>query len=119
MISRPADHQTDSGHHAGSVWQSEIDAPLIDSETAALIRAWMCPLIDDADSWSGLARCLAARGYALAIRSGRLVLLQRDTGTVLCSLRFMGTSLRELSKRFGRPMVRPVPGATASGDILT
>jgi hypothetical protein len=96
-----------------------IDTPAIDSESAALFRAWVCPLLARAESWSGLAATLAARGYGLAIRDGRLVLIRHDSGECLCSLRFLGTSLRELAGRLGRPMVRPLPGGSGSGEFMT
>ena len=44
-----------------------------DCETAALIRAVLCPLFDTATSWKALSDGLGARGYGLAIRDGRLV----------------------------------------------
>lgn len=96
-----------------------FDTPDMDSESAALYRAWLCPLLERADSWSGLTATLNAKGYGLAIRQGRLVLVRRDTGEALCSLRFLGTSLRELADRLGRPMVRAVPGGVASGELMT
>jgi hypothetical protein len=96
-----------------------IDAPAIDSESAALFRAWACPLLARAESWAGLAASFEARGYGLAIRDGRLVLIRRAGGECLCSLRFLGSSLRELAARLGRPMVRPLPGGGSSGELLT
>lgn len=100
---------------------ARFDTPDIDSESAALYRAWICPLLDRAESWVELADTLRSKGYALAIRQGRLVLVRCDCDCdePLCSLRFLGTSLRELVARLGRPMVRALPGGAAAGDFVT
>lgn len=104
-------------HPAGAEPDS-FDTPAIDSETAALIRAWACPLVARAESWADLITRLGSRGYALAIRNGRLVLVRSDDGSALCSLRFLGTSLRDLAARLGRPMVKALPGSAGSGEFL-
>lgn len=96
-----------------------LDTPDMDSESAALFRAWLCPLLERAETWAGLAATLETKGYGLAIRHGRLVLVRRETGEALCSLRFLGTSLRELAGRLGRPMVRALPGGLAAGELMT
>ena len=98
---------------------ARFDSPDMDSESAALFRAWLCPLLERAESWVDLSERLRAKGYGLAIRRGRLVLVRCDCGEPLCSLRFLGTSLRELAGRFGRPMVRALPGAQAAGELMT
>ncbi|GHG99954.1 hypothetical protein GCM10010961_36210 [Pseudodonghicola xiamenensis] len=85
------------------------DHPAIDSESAALLRGWLQPLIADSPSWPALEQALAAHGYGLAFRNGRLCLMRDDV--CLCSMRFVGVGLRDLAPRLGRPTVRPQPGA--------
>ena len=96
---------------------NDPDSPPIDSESAALLRCWVQPLIARATSWDALERALALHGYALAFRRGRLCLTRGQDGACICSMRYLGTSLRELSARLGRPAVRPLPGQPAAGVL--
>lgn len=80
-------------------------APRIESETLALLRSFLGPIIERAQSWSELRDMLAARGYGLAFREGRMVILA-DAGTVVCTGRCLGAPLRALSARLGRPAIR-------------
>lgn len=90
-----------------------------DCETAALLRASVGPFFERAQSWAALSADLNAHGYGLAIREGKLVLTDRTSGHRICTVRYLGSSLRELAARLGRPCVvarRDRPGA---GDLLT
>lgn len=98
---------------------SDPDSPPIDSESAALLRCWLQPLIARATSWEALERALALHGYALAFRRGRLCLTLGSDGPCICSMRYLGSSLKELSLRLGRPAVRPLPGRPAAGLLCT
>ncbi len=93
------------------------DSPPIDSESAILLRCWLQPLIDGASSWDELSDTLEKHGYALAFCEGRLCLTRGPGGACLCSMRYLGTGLRELSARLGRPAVRPLPGQSAAGVL--
>jgi len=95
-----------------------LDAPPVDSETAALFRAALCPLISQSVSWPALMDILRDKGYGLAFRGGRLFLTNLSTGTRVCSLRFLGMPLRDLVARLGRPNVRALPGHQADGELL-
>ena len=90
----------------------------MDSETAALFRASLCPLIRQSVSWPGLMDTLRAKGFGLAFRDGRLFLTNSVTGTRVCTLRFLGMPLRDLVARLGRPIVRALPGQRADGELL-
>ena len=105
MVSHPP-HAADSG-----------DSPPLDCETAALFRSVLCPVFDAAASWGDLIHRLAGKGYGLAIRDGRLVLLDMSTGARVCTARYLGTNLRELSARLGRPVIQARRDAPASGDF--
>jgi len=103
-------------------WQSggagNPDTPEVDSETAALFRAVLRPLIVQANSWSNLLDTLGAKGYGLTFRGGRLFLTSQATGRRVCSLRFLGLPLVDLVARLGRPIVRALPGQHADGELL-
>lgn len=102
-------------------WQDatkgNLDVAPIDSETAALFRAVLRPLIVQAVSWPGLLDALAAKGYGLAFREGRLFLTSQATGRRVCSLRFLGTPLGDLVARLGRPIVRALPGEGGDAEL--
>ncbi len=105
-----------------NVSQTPVFSPPVsesyDCETAALVRACLCPLFDGATSWKVLAEGLATRGYGLAIRDGRLVVKEAASGRRICSVRYLGTNLRELSGRLGRPMVLARRDRAAAGEFL-
>lgn len=104
-------------------WQTagasgNLDAPPVDSETAALFRSVLCPLIRQSASWPGLMDRLRAKGYGLTFRGGRLFLTNHTTGARVCSLRFLGMPLADLVARLDRPIVRALPGRQADGELL-
>jgi hypothetical protein len=90
----------------------------VDSETAALFRAFLRPLFDQSGSWPALMETMRANGYGLAFRGGKLCLTDHDNGERLCSLNFLGMALPDLVARLGRPIVRALPGGAANGDLL-
>ncbi|TDE41199.1 hypothetical protein [Antarcticimicrobium sediminis] len=96
---------------------ADPDSPPIDSESATLLRCWLQPLIAGASSWVDLNDTLGKHGYALAFREGRLCLTRGPGGACICSMRYLGAGLRELSARLGRPAVRPLPGLSAAGVL--
>jgi hypothetical protein len=103
-------------------WQTgnnaNLDVPEVDSETAALFRAVLRPLIVQSISWSNLLDTLDTKGYGLTFRDGRLFLTSQSSGRRVCSLRFLGLPLVDLVARLGRPIVRVQPGKRADGEIL-
>lgn len=90
----------------------------LDCESAALFRASLNPLFDRAASWTALIEGLNLRGYGLAIRDGRLVLLDTANGRRVCTARYLGTNLRELSRRLGRPCVLAQHDRPGAGEFL-
>lgn len=110
-------------HFPDPNWQSaggsgNPDAPAVDSETAALFRASLCPLITQSASWPALLDTLRTKGYGLAFREGRLFLTNFETGARVCSFRFLGLPLRALVAQLGRPIVRALPGRRADGELM-
>jgi len=118
MVSDPAPYASHQFSTQRSIAPTLLEPPAIDCETAALLRAWLRPLIKQADSWPALTTALQAHGLDVAIRLGRLVLIRRDSGDLVCTMRFIGPGLRELSGRLGRPMVRALPGSHADGVLM-
>jgi hypothetical protein len=77
----------------------------LETETRALLTAFLRPIIDSAVSWADLAHRLSARGYAIAFHEGRLIILD-ETGQPRCTAACLGLSLRDLAARLGRPCIR-------------
>jgi len=105
------------------LWQpagvlGKLGTPQVDSETAALFRAVLRPLIAQSVSWSSLMEALRLKGYGLAFRDGRLFLINHETGKRVCSLQFLGIPLCDLVERLGRPIVRALPGRRADGILM-
>ena len=95
-------HQPDA--QAG--WQDHgpsegLPAPL-DCETRALLRLFLAPILDCAESWKALAERLADKGYQLTFRRGHMVILN-DQGAPLCTARDIGVPLSQIAQRIGRP----------------
>ena len=78
----------------------------LDCETAALVRGFLRPIFEQARSWSDLTARLAARGYDLEFRDGRLVVLIHEDHRPLCTGRDLGEPLAELAARLGRPQLK-------------
>jgi hypothetical protein len=81
-----------------------LPAPL-DSETNALLRLFLVPILETAPDWGTLARALAAKGYALCFREGHLVILN-GLGEALCTGSALGVPMARIAARIGRPCVR-------------
>ncbi|MGG7646164.1 hypothetical protein ACQ5SP_15235 [Rhodovulum sp. YNF3179] len=99
-------------------WQADPDFHDPDSETAALLRAALRPVFDGASDWAGLIAALGRRGVRLAIREGRLVLTDGETGRRICTARLLGHPLADLAARLGRPCVLARRDAPAAGEFL-
>ena len=83
------------------------DAPaMLDSETACLMRSYMVPAIDAAQDWTDLNETLGRKGLEIGFRDGRLVFKRLDTGEEVCTGRFLGTPLRDLVRKLGRPCIK-------------
>ncbi len=109
-------HSTPQWHQ--QVTPNNLDAPPVDSETAAMFRAMLYPVITQSPNWSALADRLKIKGYGLAMRDGRLFLTCQQTGARVCSFRFLGMPLVDLVARIGRPIVRALPGQPGTGDVM-
>ena len=89
----------------------------LDSESAALLRAALQPVFEQAATWEDLLSVLRGKGYGLVFRGERLVLVSADGGQRLCTTRFLGRPLADLVTRLGRPAVRAVPGRLGAGEF--
>ncbi len=118
--------QADTGreaHVAGPVaatWNARQAEPCggLDVETAAMLRAWLAPDIEAAESWEELSERLARKGFLVGFIDGRLSLIAEGSGVVLCSFRFLGHDFAELRNRFGRPHVLVRDGRKALGVVM-
>ena len=77
----------------------------MDSETACLLRSFLLPAIETAMTWHDLAERLSAMGFEIAFRDGHLVFRRSDSGDELCTGGDLGTPLRHLAGRLGRPCI--------------
>ncbi|MCT4554864.1 MAG: hypothetical protein N4A53_09280 [Pelagimonas sp.] len=76
-----------------------------DCETLYLWRCVLMPVVEGAHSWQALAQDLSHKGYGLGFCRGHLVILD-EAGAPLCTGSSLGTPLRDLAARLGRPNVR-------------
>ncbi len=90
----------------------------LDSESAALLRAALQPTFEQASTWAELVSQLKTKGYELAFRSGRLILIESESGGRVCTTRFLGRPLKDLVDRLGRPAVRAKAGRLGAGDLV-
>ncbi|WP_425100812.1 hypothetical protein [Tropicibacter sp. S64] len=98
-------HQTeDQAGWADAAAEAGLPDPR-DCETLFLLRGFLTPIFEAAESWSSLTTALATKGYGLAFREGHLVILD-EAGRGLCTGSALGVPLRSLAKRMGRPCVR-------------
>ncbi len=85
----------------------QLHRPL-DSETAAMLRMVLRPVLDGATDWRGLSRALARKGYRLAFRDGRMLIVDGYSDQAISTGAAIGAPLRALAERLGRPPLRLV-----------
>lgn len=90
----------------------------IDVETAAMLRAWLLPDITTASDWADLSERLAGKGFHVGFVEGKLCLIARSSGVVICTFRFLGHGFAELRARLGRPHVLVRDGRRALGMVM-
>lgn len=87
----------------------------LDCESRAMLRQFLAPILEQAESWPALAERLHDKGYALAFRQGHLVVLN-DLGSALCTGSDLGVPMAAIAERIGRPCVRAHRGGH-SGEL--
>ena len=93
--------------------ESHLPRPL-DSETTALLRGFLTPILEAAASWTDLRDRLACKGYGLEFRSGRMVILDAASEEPVCTGQHLGVPLRALATRLGRPTVKLCLGGASA-----
>ncbi|WP_050927976.1 hypothetical protein [Aestuariivita boseongensis] len=94
---------------------SAAQSAALDSETACLLRSFLVPAINAARDWHELTVKLHDMGYDLSFRDGRLIFKRANDGAEIGTGEFMGTPLRSLVDKLGRPSIRVSPdGHTGS-----
>ena len=78
----------------------------MDSETACLLRSFLVPAINAARDWQELTVKLHDMGYDLSFRDGHLIFKRSADGQEIGTGEFMGTPLRSLVSKMGRPCIR-------------
>lgn len=89
----------------------------LDSETVLLLRCFLLPAIEAAESWRELSQSLSAKGFEIVFREGRLLFRRTDTGEDICTGGSLGAPLRDLAQRLGRPCIQVMPDGQ-SGRLL-
>lgn len=93
-------------------WKPRKTCDQPDVESAILLRSLVLPAFEHARTWKELVEALDSIGFGLAIANGHLALTEADTGARICTGRFLGMPLAQLSERMGKPVVR----ALGEGD---
>ncbi len=99
------------------LWASPDGIDHLNSETAVALRSVVAPIFRTAEDWRDLQKKLAQKGFGLTFRKGHMVLTDIATGVAICTGKFLGTPLKEMSARLGRPQIVALPGGMA-GDFL-
>ena len=89
-----------------------------DLESAVLLRGLVLPAFETAKSWSELAESLECIGFGLSIKDGHLTLVDTDHRAGICTGRFLGKPLVELSGKLGKPIIRATLSGDACGEIV-
>lgn len=99
-------------------WSAETCALPVppESETLALLRGFLAPILETASSWEDLHNQLVAKDYGIAFRQGHLVILNGHTSEAICTGAMLGTPLREIARRIGKPAVKAHVGGR-TGDL--
>lgn len=106
-------------HGADSIahWRAPASGNRLDCETGVLLRRKLAPIFKSATSWADLRSQLADASFALAFRAGRLMLTDINGQTYICSCKFLGWPLKDLSTRLGKPRARQ-QSQCGSGKIV-
>lgn len=99
-------------------WRGAEIGNRLDCETGVLLRCALQSEFQQATSWSNLRRRLEAKGFDLGFYDGRLVLICRDSGERICSCKFVGYPLAQLTARFGRVRAKAPTGGAHVGQLL-
>ena len=98
-------HETLDGTDWHPAQTPKVSGTALDCETLVLIRSFLAPILEAAESWAALAKQLEAKGYRLAFHAGHLV-IENGQGEALCTGSAIGVPLAKISQRIGRPTLR-------------
>jgi len=87
-----------------------------DCETGIFLRSLVLPAFEKAETWRDLVAALDSIGFGLAIQKGRLTLTDCHSGEQICTGRYLGMPLKDLVKRFGKPVVKSL--GEGNGDFI-
>ena len=87
-------------------WRAPETGNRLDCETGVLLCRKLLPIFESATNWQELHQMLEHDGFGLGFRAGRLMLTDISNGDYICSCRFLGSPLKTLSDKFGKPRAR-------------
>lgn len=87
----------------------------MDSESRAMLRLFLAPILERATSWGEMAGWLDEKGYSLGFREGRLV-VYNDMGEGLCTGSDIGVPMVDIVSRIGKPCIKAHVGGL-SGEL--
>ena len=85
---------------AQTAWSSACDQSRLDTEMMIQLRISLCPIFDDATSWSELRSALQAKGFYMKRAKGHMHLYDGHSHVQICTCSFLGYPVEELEQRF-------------------
>lgn len=89
-----------------------------DCETGIFLRSLVLPAFENAKTWQELVAALDSVGFGLAIQKGRLTLTDCHSGEQICTGRYLGMPLADLSKKLGKPVIRASAACNGDGEFV-
>lgn len=99
-------------------WTGSQSSNRLDCETGVLLRAALAPVFRQSRTWPGLRRRLQGKGFDLGFYDGRLVLTETESGTRICSCKYLGYPLAALTEKLGRVRAKAPKGHDHFGQIV-
>lgn len=99
-------------------WRGVQAGNRLDCETGVLLRATLEPVFRESNSWQELRGHLRDKGFDLGFHDGRLVLTDMHSGERICSCKFLGHPLANLTARLGKVRVKAPGKQGHSGQLL-
>ncbi len=85
---------------AQTAWSSACAQSRLDTEMMIQLRISLCPIFDDATSWSELRSALQAKGFYMKRAKGHMHLYDGHSHVQICTCSFLGYPAEELEQRF-------------------
>lgn len=83
-----------------TAWASACGEKRLDTEMMIQLRIALCPIFDDAESWSDLRAGLQTKGFYVKRHEGRMFVHDDQSNVPICTCSTLGFPAAELDKRF-------------------